>query len=86
MEWEDDPNAKTMLRELLREVPESVEIVVADVRCMSGEIGDLPELRCKLTGYGGETAWIRDGRIVALSGPHTWESIKPNTHALLSMP
>jgi hypothetical protein len=82
----DDPNADTLLRELLRLAPGSLEIVVADAVCMSREITDLPEVRCKLRD-GGEMAWVRSGQIVSVAGPgFQWESIEPNTRALVALP
>ena len=59
-------------------------MVVVDVDG-SAALDELPEFKGLITGAG-ETAWVRDGRIVATSGLGlNVECFKPNTLALLSM-
>jgi hypothetical protein len=64
---------------------EGLELVVVDVDG-SPDLYELPEFKGRISGSG-ETAWVRDGRMVA-----TWdrgmnvECFKPNTLALVSMP
>jgi hypothetical protein len=64
---------------------EGLELVVADVGGSPG-LYELPEFKGRVHGAG-ETAWVRDGKIVVTSGlrlnPACFE---PNTLALLSMP
>jgi hypothetical protein len=64
---------------------EGVELVVVDVDG-SPDLYELPELKGKVHGAG-ETAWVRDGRIVATSGLGlNTACFEPNTRALLSRP
>jgi hypothetical protein len=64
---------------------EGLELVVADVDG-SPDLYELPEFKGKVHGAG-ETAWVRNGKIVVTSGlglnPACFE---PNTLALLSLP
>jgi hypothetical protein len=62
-----------------------LELVVADVDG-SPDLYELPEFKGKVHGYG-ETAWVRDGKIVATSGLGlNTACFEPNTLALLSLP
>jgi len=77
--------AFAMLTELLARLPaETLELVVADLDG-SPELYEVPEFKGNVHGSG-ETAWIRDGKIIATSGRgfHP-ECFEPNTLALLSM-
>jgi hypothetical protein len=73
------------LTEVLAALPsDDLELVVVDVDG-SAALYELPEFKGLITGAG-ETAWVRDGRIVATSGlGMNVECFKPNTLALLSM-
>lgn len=73
------------LTEVLASLPShDLELVVVDVDG-SAPLYELPEFKGKVSGCG-ETAWVRDGRIVATSGQGmNVECFKPNTLALLSM-
>jgi hypothetical protein len=73
------------LTEVLAALPsEALELVVVDVDG-SAALYELPEFKGQVAGAG-ETAWVRDGRIVATSGLGVnIECFKPNTLALLSM-
>ena len=64
---------------------EGLELVVADVDG-SPALYELPKFKGKVRGAG-ETAWVRDGKIVATSdlGLNT-ACFEPNTLALLSLP
>lgn len=63
----------------------SLELVVADVDG-SPELYELPEFKGKVRGWG-ETAWVRDGRIVATSGLGlNTACYEPNTLSLLALP
>jgi hypothetical protein len=60
-------------------------LVVADVDG-SPELYEVPEFKGRVTGAG-ETAWVRDGNIVAASGlGSNTACFEPNALALLSMP
>src|SRR5262249_45128233 len=74
------------LTEVLASLPShDLELVVVDVDG-SAPLYELPEFKGLVSGSG-ETAWVRDGRIVATSGRGlNIECFKPNTLALLSMP
>jgi hypothetical protein len=74
------------LTEVLASLPShDLELVVVDVDG-SAPLYELPEFQGQISGSG-ETAWVRDGRIVATSGRGlNVEYFKPNTLALLSMP
>ena len=74
------------LTEVLASLPQhDLELVVVDVDG-SAPLYELPEFKGQIAGAG-ETAWVRDGRIVATSGRGlNVESCNPNTLALLSMP
>ncbi len=62
-----------------------LELVVVDVDG-SPDLYEVPEFLGKLHGKG-ETAWIRNGRIVATSGLGlNTECYEPNTVSLLSLP
>lgn len=64
---------------------EGLELVVVDVDG-SPDLYDLPEFKGKVRGYG-ETAWVRDGKIVATSGLGlNTACFGPNTLALQAMP
>jgi hypothetical protein len=64
---------------------EGLEVVVADMDDSSG-LCQLPEFRGKVSGAG-ETAWVREGRIVATSGLGlNTACFEPRTLALLSLP
>jgi hypothetical protein len=62
-----------------------LELVVADVDG-APDLYELPEFKGKIRGAG-ETAWVRDGEIVATSGlgPNT-ACFEPITRALLALP
>jgi hypothetical protein len=63
----------------------TLELVVIDVDSLK-DLDDLPEFKGKVHGNG-ETAWVRDGDIVATSGlGMNIECFVPNTLSLLSMP
>src|SRR5262249_37010150 len=65
---------------------DDLELVVVDVDG-SLPLDVIPEFRGWLYHGNGETAWVRDGQIVAMSGPGVNTAcFKPNTLALLSMP
>ena len=74
------------LTEVLASLPsDDLALVVVDVDG-SAPLYELPEFKGQISGSG-ETAWVRDGRIVATSGRGmNVECFKPNTLALLSMP
>src|SRR5437762_10334977 len=74
------------LTEVLASLPShDLELVVVDVDG-SAPLYELPEFKGQIAGAG-ETAWVRDGRIVATSGRGlNIECFKPSTLALLSMP
>jgi hypothetical protein len=62
----------------------ALEFVVADVDGSPG-LYEIPEFKDKIHGWG-ETAWVRDGKIVATSGLGlNIDCFEPNTAALLSM-
>ena len=62
----------------------SLELVVVDVDG-SPELYELSELKGKIHGNG-ETAWVREGKIVATSGLGlNTDCFEPNTLALLSL-
>jgi hypothetical protein len=64
---------------------EDLELVVVDVDG-SPDLYELPEFKGQISGSG-ETAWVRDGIIVATSGRGmNVECFKSNTIALVSMP
>jgi hypothetical protein len=64
---------------------EALELVVVDVDG-SPDLYELPEFKGKVAGAG-ETAWVRDGKIIATSGRGlNTACFKPNTLALVSMP
>jgi hypothetical protein len=64
---------------------EDLELVVADVDDAVA-LCQLPEFKGKVQGAG-ETAWVRDGEIVATSGLGlNTACFEPNTLALLSLP
>jgi hypothetical protein len=64
---------------------EGLELVVADVDG-SPDLYELPEFKGKVHGAG-ETAWVRDGLIVATSGLGlNTACFEPNTLALISLP
>jgi hypothetical protein len=65
---------------LARPDADGLELVVIDVDD-SPELDALPELKGRLHHGSGEAVWVRDGRIVATSGPASFEA---NTVALLS--
>jgi hypothetical protein len=70
---------------LARLNPEGLELVVADVDD-SPDLYELPEFKGKVHGAG-ETAWVRDGKIIATSGLGlNTACFEPNTLALLAMP
>ena len=63
---------------------ESLELVVVDVDG-SPDLYELPELKGEVHGNG-ETAWVRDGKIVATSGLGlNTDCFEPNTLSLLSL-
>ena len=72
------------LTEVLESLPsDDLEIVVVDVDG-SAPLCDLPEFKGKISGAG-ETAWVRDGVILATSGLGlNFDCFRPNTLALLS--
>jgi thiol-disulfide isomerase/thioredoxin len=74
------------LTEVVASLPaHDLELVVVDVDG-SFPLYELPEFKGQISGSG-ETAWVRDGRIVTTSGRGlNVECFKPNTLALLSMP
>jgi len=74
------------LTEVLAALPsDALELVVVDVDG-SAALDELPELKGQITAGAGQTAWVRNGRIVATSGLRmNVECFKPNTLALLSM-
>jgi hypothetical protein len=64
---------------------DELELVVVDVDG-SPDLYELPELKGQVSGSG-ETAWVRNGKIVNTSGRGlNVESFNPNTLALLAMP
>lgn len=70
---------------LARHDAEGLELVVADVDG-SPALYELPEFKGKVHGAG-ETAWVRDGKIVATSDLSlNTACFEPNTLALLAMP
>jgi hypothetical protein len=78
--------AFAMLTEILARLDaEGLELVVADVDG-SPDLYELPEFKGKVHGAG-ETAWVREGKIVATSGfGLNTACFEPNTLALLSLP
>jgi hypothetical protein len=74
------------LTEVLASLPShDLELVVVDVDG-SAPLYNLPEFKWQISGTG-ETAWVREGKIVATSGRGlNVECFRPNTLALLSMP
>lgn len=70
---------------LVRIDTEALELVVADVDG-SPALYELPEFKGKVHGAG-ETAWVRDGKIVTTSGLGlNTACFEPNTLSLLAMP
>jgi hypothetical protein len=64
---------------------EVLDLVVVDVDG-SPELYELPEFKGKIAGAG-ETAWVRDGKIVATSGLGlNTACFEPNTRAILVLP
>ena len=80
------PPSIEMLREVLGRVGSSVEVVVAEKRCLSKDLITILKLRCDERGDG-ELAWVRHGEVIAKTGYgfHP-EKIVPNTQRLLSLP
>jgi hypothetical protein len=83
------PSVKSFARltEVVAHLDETaaLEVVVVDVDG-SPNLYHLPEFQGQVHGAG-ETAWIRDGKIVGTSGlGFNVECFEPNTAALLSMP
>jgi hypothetical protein len=75
----------TLTQVLARLPAQELEVVVADVDG-SPELYELPEFRGKVHGTG-ETAWVREGQIVATSGLGVnVDCFEPNTRALLALP
>jgi hypothetical protein len=72
------------LTELLARLDaEGLELVVVDVDD-SPELDTLPEFRGRLYHGDGETAWVREGKIVTTSGlGRNTDCFEPNTLALL---
>jgi tricorn protease-like protein len=66
---------------------EAIELIVVDVDGAAA-LDDIPELKGRLTTGAGETAWVRDGKIVSVSLNAESHSVclESNTFALLSMP
>lgn len=80
------PPSVEMLRAVLAQVEPSVEVVVAEKRCLARDLITLLKLRCDERGDG-EVAWVRHGKLIATTGYgfHP-EAILPNTQQLLSLP
>lgn len=70
---------------LIRMHAERLDLIVVDVDG-SSELEAIPEFKERLSlGYG-ETAWVRNGKLVALSGNPDAACFEANTVALLGMP
>jgi hypothetical protein len=80
------PPSFEMLGHLLAAVPPSIEIVVADKGCIAADLASMLHLHCDNRGDG-ETAWVRNGRILATTGfGFHPEKIQGNTSALEAAP
>lgn len=70
---------------LSRLAADELEVVVVDVDG-SSDLYHVPEFEGKVHGWG-ETAWIRNGKIIATSGVGlNIECFEPNTTALIQIP